>query len=197
MAVLTDHRSPITDQQAALLAKPAPAFALTGIDGQTYRLSGYAGSIVVLDFWSARCPWSQHYDGWLAEQAPRWAGQGIHLLAVAANVDEDPALIAAAAAERGLTFPILLDAGCRAADGYGVETTPHIFVIDRAGRLAYRGAIDDRSFRQRTATRSYLSDALEALLAGRLPDPAETRPYGCALVRFGDQETVAPREEAS
>jgi peroxiredoxin len=197
MAVLTDHRSPITDQQGAMLAKPAPAFALTGIDGKTYRLSGYAGSIAVLDFWSARCPWSQHYDGWLAEQAPRWAGQGIHLLAVAANVDEDPALIAAAAAERRLTFPILLDAGCRAVDAYGAETTPHIFVIDRAGRLAYRGAIDDRSFRQRTATRNYLRDALVALLAGRQPEPAETPPYGCALVRFLPLGTIPEGEEAS
>ena len=196
MAVLTDHRSPITDQQAALLAKPAPAFALTGIDGQTYRLSGYAGSIVVLDFWSARCPWSQHYDGWLAERAPRWTEQGIHLLAVAANVDEDPALIAAVAAERGLTFPLLLDRGCRVADAYGAETTPHIFVIDPAGRPAYRGSIDDRSFRQRTAARSYLSDALKALLAGRQPDPAETPPYGCALVRFASLETVTSGEEA-
>jgi peroxiredoxin len=169
---------------------------LTSIDGQPYRLSDYAGRIVVLDFWSAQCPWSQHYDAWLAEQARRWAAQGIHLLAVAANVDEDTALIAAIAAERGLSFPILLDPGCCVADAYGAETTPHIFVIDRAGRLAYRGAIDDRSFRQRTATRRYLSDALEALLAGRLPNPAETPPYGCALVRFGSLGTVPEGEEA-
>jgi hypothetical protein len=46
------------------------------------------------------------------------------------------------------------------------------------------------------ALRSYLSDALEALLAGRQPDPAETSPYGCALVRFASLETVTPGEEA-
>jgi peroxiredoxin len=170
---------------------------LTGIDGQPYRLSDYAGSIVVLDCWSAQCPWSQHYDAWLAEQAPRWAAQGIHPLAVAANVDEDSAQIAAVAAERDLPFPILLDPGCRVADAYGAETTPHIFVVDRAGRLAYRGAIDDRSFRQRTATRNYLSDALVALLAGRQPEPAETPPYGCALVCFLPLGTVPEGEEAS
>ncbi len=46
------------------------------------------------------------------------------------------------------------------------------------------------------ALRSYLRDALEALLAGRLPNPAETSPYGCALVRFASLETVTPGEEA-
>jgi peroxiredoxin len=205
-----DHRSPtpalatersvgasITNYRVAVLSDLAPPFELTGIDGQPYQLSDYAGRIVVLDFWSAQCPWSQHYDAWLAEQAPCWAAQGIHLLAVAANVDEDTALIAAIAAERGLSFPILLDPACHVADAYGAETTPHIFVIDRAGRLAYRGAIDDRSFRQRTATRSYLSDALAALLADRRPEPDEIPPYGCALVRFGSLGTVPEGEEAS
>ncbi len=196
MVVLTDHRSLITDHRAAALSEVAPTFDLPGIDGRAYRLSDYAGSVVVLDFWSAQCPWSQHYDAWLAEQAPRWAGQDVHLLAVAANADEEPALIAAAAAERGLTFPILLDTGCLVADAYGVETTPHIFVVDQAGRLAYRGAVDDRSFRQRTATRLYLSDALEALLASRQPDPAETSPYGCALVRFASPPGSATDKEA-
>ena len=195
--MLTVHRLPVTDHQAGVLAGPAPAFALTGIDGQTYRLSDYSGRIVVLGFWSAQCPWSQHYDVWLTEQAPRWAAQGIHLLAVAANVDEDTALIAAVAVERGLSFPILLDPGCCVADVYGAETTPHVFVIDPAGQLAYRGAIDDRSFRQRTATRNYLNDALAALLVGRQPEPAETPPYGCALVRYGSLGTVPEGEEAS
>ncbi len=166
----------------------APSFELTGIDGQLYRLSDYTGSIVILDFWSAQCPWSQHYDAWLAGQAPRWAAQGIHLLALAANVDEDAALIVGVAAERGLPFPILLDPGCRVADAYGAETTPHVYVIDQAGRLAYCGAIDDRSFHQRIATRPYLSDALHALQAGRQPEPADTPAYGCALVRHAPEE---------
>jgi len=197
MIVLTDHRSPATDHQAAVLSELAPSFELTGIDGQPYRLSDYAGNIVVLDFWSAECPWSQHYDAWLTEQTPRWTAQGIHLLAVAANVDEDPVLITTVAAARCLPFSILLDPGCCVADAYSAETTPHVFVIDHAGRLAYRGAIDDRSFRQRTATRPYLSDALDALVAGRQPEPAETPPYGCALVRFASPEAAAQEEEAS
>jgi len=135
---------------------------LTDIDGAPHRLADYAGEIVVLDFWSAECPWSAHYDGWLSQQAGVWARQGIHLLAIASNVNETAAFIREAVAERGIRFPVLLDHDCVVADLFGAVTTPHIFVIDPAGRLAYRGAIDDRSFRQRVATVNYLEDALAA-----------------------------------
>jgi hypothetical protein len=48
-----------------------------------------------------------------------------------------------------------------------------------------------------TDHRSLFADHPAAVLAGRQPDPAETSPYGCALVRFASLETVAPGEEAS
>jgi hypothetical protein len=56
-------------------------------------------------------------------------------------------------------------------------------VVDGAGILRYRGAVDDVTFRHRTASRWYVEEAVKALLAGRLPEVQETPPYGCALVR--------------
>jgi hypothetical protein len=76
-----------------------------------------------------------------------------------------------------------LDEECAVADLYGALTTPHIFIVDRGGLLAYCGAIDDRSFRRRQATVNYVEAALAALQAGARPEPAQTDPYGCALVR--------------
>ena len=166
-----------------MIGELAAEFELMDIDGVTRQLADYAGDVVVLDFWSAECPWSAHYDGWLSQQAGVWARQGIHLLAIAANVNETAAFIREAVAERGIRFPVLLDHDCVVADLFGAVTTPHIFVIDLAGRLAYHGAIDDRSFRQRTATVNYLEQALAALQKGAQPDPAETASYGCTIVR--------------
>ncbi len=57
-------------------------------------------------------------------------------------------------------------------------------VLDADGVLRYRGAFDDVTFRQRTPTRFYVKEAVEALLAGHLPDPAEAPPYGCTVVGF-------------
>jgi hypothetical protein len=57
-------------------------------------------------------------------------------------------------------------------------------VIDAEGRLRYQGAFDDVTFRQRTATRWYAIEALEALLAGQPVAIPETPAYGCSIQRY-------------
>ena len=69
------------------------------------------------------------------------------------------------------------------ADAWGAQTTPHVFVVDEAGVLRYQGAVDDVTFRQREPKRFYVKEAVDALLAGRLPEIASTPAYGCTIVR--------------
>jgi hypothetical protein len=78
---------------------------------------------------------------------------------------------------------VLVDRQHRVADMYAAQTTPHVFVVDGAGRLRYQGAVDDTSFSQRSPSRFFLYEAVQALLAGRSPQVLETRPYGCAIIR--------------
>jgi hypothetical protein len=92
-------------------------------------------------------------------------------------------MLAAAARRRKVPF-VLRDADGSVADRYGAQTTPHVFLINRQGILRYRGAVDDVSFRQREPTRFYLREAVEALLAGRLPEVADVQPFGCTIVRY-------------
>jgi hypothetical protein len=61
---------------------------------------------------------------------------------------------------------------------------PHFYIIDPKGVLRYQGAFDDVTFRQRVSRQAYLEKALEAVLAGGRPDPDQTPPYGCTLVRY-------------
>jgi hypothetical protein len=51
-----------------------------------------------------------------------------------------------------------------------------VVVLDRDWRIAYRGALDDALVKPK---REYAGPAIEAVLAGKDPDPAETKPYGC------------------
>lgn len=161
--------------------QPASEFELPDLQGIPHRLSDYRGRIVIVNFWSAECPHSERTDHYLLELVAGWKAE-VALLSVAANRSESRQMVEEAATTRRLPA-VLIDAEQSVADLYQAVTTPHVFVIDRDGILRYRGAVDDMTFRQRTATRFFLREAVEALLRGELPDPAESPAYGCAIVR--------------
>lgn len=161
--------------------RPAVNFELPDLQGRLHRLSDYHGTIVIINFWSAECPHSERADRYLLDLLAKWKGE-VELLSVASNRNESIQMLEEAARTRGMP-EVLIDADHAVADSYGAQTTPHAFVVDRQGVLRYRGAVDDVTFRQRTATRFFLADAVEALLDGRLPELAETPAYGCTIVR--------------
>jgi len=163
------------------LNAPATDFELCDTEGLLRRLSDHRGGIVIVNFWSCECPHSERTDRALVEMASRWNGD-VALIVVASNRSEPPAAIRAVAQSRGLP-PVLLDPEHVVADLYEVQTTPHAFLIDRAGILRYRGAVDDVTFKQRQPSRFYLQEAVEALLRGQSPAVPETLAYGCAIVR--------------
>lgn len=165
----------------AALGKPAPDFVLQDLDGRSFRLADQRGSIVVLVFWSADCPYSERADEILAALCSEW-GDSVGVWRVASNVSEDEEQLRRIAL-RHQVGPVLCDRGQSIADCYGALVTPHLFIIDERGVLRYAGAPDDVRFRQRVPTRNYLAEAVQALLHGRALDPESTAPYGCAIVR--------------
>jgi peroxiredoxin len=163
------------------IGQPAPGFSLLDLQGGIHRLEEARGGILVLNFWSAECPWAERADREVANLLQMW-GKGVLLWTVASNVNEPVALLKRVAGSRSL--PLLLhDSRQQVTDLFGAQTTPHFFVLDQQGLLRYQGALDDVTFRQREARRFYLHEAVQALLEGRLPDPAETPAYGCSIVR--------------
>ena len=164
----------------------APDFELLDLDGAAHRLSAMLGVTVILNFWSAECPWSNAADQELMSYLPGWDDR-VALWSIASNASEPPELIARAARERLLPL-VLHDRDQRVADLYGAQTTPHFFIIDSEGLLRYQGALNDVTFRQREPTVDYLREAVEALLKGKNPDPHTTNPYGCTVVRFSGSE---------
>lgn len=160
---------------------PALDFELPDLQGKLHRLSDFRGRIVIVNFWSAECPHSERTDRSTMTCLVQWGGEVV-LLSIASNRSESVREVEEAAVTRRLPT-VLIDAEHVVADLYEAQTTPHAFVIDRQGILRYRGAVDDVTFRQRKATRFFLEEAVEALLAGRLPELIETPAYGCAIVR--------------
>jgi peroxiredoxin len=159
---------------------PAPDFELPDLNGRLHRLSDHRGQIVIVNFWSCECPQSERTDRAIMAMLAQW--EDVVLLTIASNRNESADAIKAAVEAHCLPA-VLVDENCRVANQFEAQTTPHVFVIDRDGILRYRGAVDNVTFRQRSATRFFLDEAVESLLEGRLPTLTESPAYGCAIVR--------------
>lgn len=158
-----------------------PDFELLDLNGKVHRLSDYRGRIVIINFWSCECPHSERTDKAILSMFVQWQ-EDVTMLTIASNRNESLEAWKEAAGSRRL-LNVLQDADCAVANRFEAQTTPHVFVIDRAGILRYRGSVDDVTFRQRKPTRFFLDEAVESLLAGQLPTLTESPAYGCAIVR--------------
>ena len=84
------------------------------------------------------------------------------------------------AADGGWPAPYLHDESQEVARAYGAQTTPDVFVLDSGGALRYRGA-PDADYQDPSQNAGWLRGALDAVLEGREPEPAETDPVGCSV----------------
>ena len=63
---------------------------------------------------------------------------------------------------------------------YGATNTPQFFVLDKERKIRYTGAMDD-SQREDKVTKTYLRDAVDAVLKGETVALDETQPKGCGV----------------
>jgi peroxiredoxin len=168
---------------------PAPTFTAKGADGKHHSLRDYAGKLVVLEWTNPVCPFTAvKYKSGAMQALQRYAAsQNVVWLSIdTAAPDKAGYLTAAAARARiGQTHAtvtaFLFDLDGHIARSYGAKTTPSFFIVDRDGKLAYQGAMDDQVFADQGLGHEYMKSALSDLLAGhRVKDP-ETQPQGCAI----------------
>jgi hypothetical protein len=79
---------------------------------------------------------------------------------------------------------VILDPSGTIGRAYGARTTPHRFVIDKAGTLVYMGGIDDKATTDVAdipTAKNYVRLALTAVISGIPVQDAVTRPYGCSV----------------
>lgn len=164
------------------IGNQAPQFQLRDIKGDSFSLKDQQGTIVVLNFWSAECNWCERIDQELSAYLESWKDK-VQVWWIASNANETSHGIRQVSIARNLPT-VLMDADQHVANLYGAQTTPHFFIVDQQGRLAYQGAWDDITFRQRTATQVYVPKVIESLSDHQAPEITQTPPYGCVLVRL-------------
>ena len=98
---------------------------------------------------------------------------------------QSPAVLTKALADFGAApTRFVMDEPGRIGLAYGAKVTPHMYVIDASGKVAYNGAIDDKRSANvddvKTA-RNFVVAALEAMKAGKPVSNASNAPYGCTI----------------
>lgn len=184
--------APALAQSAARIGAPAPAFEAVDSDGKTRKLSEFAGKTVILEWTNHDCPYvRKHYTSATMQTLQKdMAKEGVVWLSVISSpVGEQGHVDGARANEltrsrNAAPAAVLLDPNSKLARAYGATTTPHIYIVDPRGTLAYMGAIDDKpsaSAASLTGARSYVRQAVAELKAGKPVSEASTKAYGCAV----------------
>jgi hypothetical protein len=161
---------------------PAPVFTLPDTDGAEHSPGDAPATLVV--FTCNHCPYALGWHDRIAAVARDY--DDVKVLTVNPNDarryprDSFEAMRERVRADGGWPMAYLRDESQEVARASGARTTPDCFVIDGAGRVAYRGAPDADSS-DPSLDAGWLRQALDAVLGGRAPDPAETRPVGCSV----------------
>jgi len=177
---------------AAEIGKAAPAFSGKNVKGETVSLSDFAGKVVVLEWINLSCPFvRKHYDsGNMQKLQTSAAGKGVTWITISSSAEGkqgycDPAKMTECIKTEGIkSAQVLLDHSGTIGKAYDAKVTPHMFIIQKDGTLAYDGAIDSKPGTDKAdvaTAEPFFADALEAVLAGKPVENAKNKPYGCGV----------------
>lgn len=161
----------------------APAWKdLPGTDDTQHSLADLpADKLVAVVFTCNSCPVAAGYEDRLIDFAKRHEAE---VAVVAINVNKNPEdsldKMKARAQEKAFPYPYLFDASQKIAREYGAQSTPEVILLDKDRKVAYMGAIDNSTDASKVSVK-YLDAAVDALLAGKTPEQAETSPHGCRI----------------
>ncbi|WEH12977.1 redoxin family protein [Streptomyces sp. VNUA24] len=162
-----------------------PDFALPDVEGAEVSLRQEGARATVVVFVSNHCPFSLAWHDRVEQVGRDYTARGVRLLHINSN---DPAQgvkdgldhCRERVAAGHFTGPYLVDEGQVVARRWGARRTPEVFVLDEHGTVAYHGAPDWDATDDSTNA-GWLRGALDHVLAGTVPDPADTEPVGCSI----------------
>jgi peroxiredoxin len=169
-----------TATAAVEIGEKAPHFRAVGTDGKDYSLDKISktASLVVVCFTCNQCPVAVAYEDRFVAFNKKYADKDVKFIALNCNnKTEDLAAMKKRAEEKNFNFVYAFDETGNAARDYGASATPELFVIQE-GKVVYHGSFDDK---MKDPSKAYLADAVDALLAGKAPEVASTKPFGCSI----------------
>jgi len=177
---------------AVVSGAAAPGFTVTDTSGKTVQLADYKGKYVVLEWTNPECPFvRKHYgSGNMPALQKEWGARDVAWLTInSTNATHSefktPRQMSDWMKAQGAApLATLLDSTSDTGRAYGAKTTPHMFVVDPAGKVIYAGAIDDKRTTNpadaKTAN-NYVRAALTESMSGKAVTVGSTTPYGCSV----------------
>lgn len=188
-AIFTFHPA----SAAVEVGQAAPEIEMTDVDGNPFKLSDHKGKIVVLEWTNHQCPYVvKHYDSGNMQKVQKEtrAMGDVEWVTIVSSAEGRQGHVSAEEAkeifmnaEADITTKLLDESGT-VGQAYGAKTTPHMFVIDAEGKIAYMGAIDSDSSPRASAIEgatNYVMEAVTALKAGEAVATPSSQPYGCSV----------------
>ncbi len=177
---------------AVAVGESAPAFSAVDASGKTVNLNDFKGRHVVLEWVNPGCPFVvKHYGaGNMQATQKKAVDKGVVWLAVNSTSKDHgdyrspEAMSSWMLGHRAAASATLMDSDGKVGRAYGARTTPHMYVIDPAGKLVYAGAIDSKASANAAdipGATNHVNAALAETLAGKAISLASTRPYGCSV----------------
>lgn len=193
------------DYPTLAIGQSAPDFTLPGVDGKTYSLSDFKSNILVIIFTCNHCPTAQTYEDRLIPMVDEYRKKGVDFVAISPNDPQSVRLdelgytdlgddfedMKIRAEYKGFNFPYLYDGETEETSRkYGPVATPHVFIFDQNRILQYVGNVDDSEEGITASTRHNMRNALDALLAGNIPETQTTKTFGCSIKWSDKREMV-------
>lgn len=184
--------SVIAFSQEARLNEQAPNFKLADSYGKEHSLSDFNDKIVVLEWINFDCPFvKKHYDSKNMQTFhEKYTKQGVIWLTICSSVESKQGNfsndeINSRSKKHGAKFTAyLVDSDGKVGKMYGAKTTPHMYIIDKTGKLVYAGGIDDKAstdIADIKGAKNFVVSALDELLAGKNVSVQSSKPYGCSV----------------
>ena len=170
----------------------APEFTMTDTQGNLVTSADLVGKTVVLEWTNHDCPFvRKHYDSGNMQALQKEATQDdVVWVSVISSAEGKQGNVSASEADaltserNAAPSHVLLDADGVIGKAYEARTTPHMFVIDPAGKVAYMGGIDDKPTADKAdieGAQNYVRSALAELKDGNAVSTPASRPYGCSV----------------
>lgn len=173
------------------IGQKAPDFSgIEAIDGKggttSLTLSDIKEDVVVVVFLAKHCPFVTAIEDRLIDFANNNKGKSVKLVGIAVSGSrtrdqDDLNAIKEQTKEKHFNFAYGFDASQDVGRAYNATNTPQFFVLDKERKIRYQGAFDDAPRDEAKATKHYVQDAVDALLAGKEVSVAETQQVGCGI----------------